>query len=213
MINILCYGDSNTYGYNPTNGLRFSNKERWTCLLQDILGDNYNVIEEGLNGRTINYSDPLEPYKNGMTYLKPCLLSHRPLDIIFVMLGTNDCNTDYNLSSEDIADEMELMIKTIDSFLKEKQENPFKIILACPVAINDNIENSVFSYQVGLDGVKKSKELASLYKDLANKYNCSFFDACNMFEASPIDSEHMDKNTHKIFAEELAKIIKDLTNC
>ena len=79
MKTVLCYGDSNTYGYNPENGLRYSEDERWTGVLKSLLGPAYNVIEEGCNGRTTIYDDPLEGWKNGKDYLKPCLNSHKPL--------------------------------------------------------------------------------------------------------------------------------------
>src|SRR5215510_7647193 len=90
MKRILCYGDSNTWGYNPVTQDRFDTHERWTGSLQQALGSNCVVIEEGLNGRTTVWDDPIEGYKNGAAYLIPCLTTHRPLDLVIIMLGTND---------------------------------------------------------------------------------------------------------------------------
>ena len=90
MKNVLCYGDSNTYGYIPETGLRYPKNVRWTGVLQNLLGKNFNVIEEGCNGRTTIFDDPIEGWKNGRDYLKPCLNSHKPIDIIIMMLGSND---------------------------------------------------------------------------------------------------------------------------
>ena len=103
MKTVLCYGDSNTYGYNPENGLRYNEDERWTGILKSLLGPGYNIIEEGCNGRTTIYDDPLEGWKNGKDYLKPCLNSHKPIDIIILMLGSNDLKNYFGASSRDIA--------------------------------------------------------------------------------------------------------------
>ena len=87
---VLCFGDSNTYGANPS-GPRFDETERWPMLLQAYLGDGFRVLEEGFGGRTIAFDDPVEGgYKSGMVYLPPCLMSHNPLDLVAIMLGTND---------------------------------------------------------------------------------------------------------------------------
>jgi len=104
MKTILCYGDSNTWGYNPATGGRFSRDKRWTRVLVQELVDGYYVIEEGLNGRTTALSDPIEgPHKNGKEYLVPCLESHQPLDLVTIMLGTNDLKKRFSLSAFDIA--------------------------------------------------------------------------------------------------------------
>ena len=78
MKTILCYGDSNTYGYDPSTGFRYPADVRWTGVLKRLLGPDYTLIEEGCNGRTTVFDDPLEGWKNGLDYLKPCLNSHHP---------------------------------------------------------------------------------------------------------------------------------------
>ena len=90
MKRILCYGDSNTWGYDPATQERFDRATRWTGVLRTTLGDGYEILEEGLNGRTTVWDDPIEGYKNGHTYLVPCLETHRPVDLVVLMLGTND---------------------------------------------------------------------------------------------------------------------------
>ena len=90
MKTVLCYGDSNTYGYDPRSGLRYPASVRWTCRLATLLGPDYHVIEEGCNGRTTVFDDPIEGWKNGLGYLKPCLNSHKPVDIVILMLGPED---------------------------------------------------------------------------------------------------------------------------
>jgi lysophospholipase L1-like esterase len=101
---ILCYGDSNTWGFVPgSEGERFAWEVRWPGVLQSELGFEYRVIEEGLSGRTTVLDNPLEPYKNGREYLAPCLQSHQPLDLVAIFLGTNDLGDRYPLPPLDIA--------------------------------------------------------------------------------------------------------------
>ncbi len=101
---ILCYGDSNTWGFIPgSEGERFPWEVRWPGALQAELGSDFRVIEEGLNGRTTVLDNPLEPYRNGREYLLPCLQSHQPLDLVVIFLGTNDLGDRYPLPPLDIA--------------------------------------------------------------------------------------------------------------
>ncbi len=94
---IVCFGDSNTHGYcadpkdTETHADRFSENERWTCLLQKALGDEYYVIEEGLSGRTTVFDDALHEKMSGLDSIYSCLMSHEPVDLLIIMLGTNDC--------------------------------------------------------------------------------------------------------------------------
>ena len=90
-IKVLCYGDSNTWGRDPHGkGIRYPVNVRWTGLLQSKLGHDYDIIEEGLGGRTTVIDDPKREGRNGKTYLRPCLETHSPIDVITLMLGTND---------------------------------------------------------------------------------------------------------------------------
>jgi len=103
MKSVLCYGDSNTWGADASTGGRFPRDVRWTGVLQRELGAEYAVIEEGLGGRTTVWDDPIEGHKNGKTYLIPCLPSHRPRDLVVLMLGTNDLKHRFSLTAFDIA--------------------------------------------------------------------------------------------------------------
>ena len=107
MKTILCYGDSNTWGYDPSSQQRFGPEERWTGVLQKELGMEYRIIEEGLNGRTTVWDDPIEGFKNGMSYLIPCIESHKPFDLITIMLGTNDLKIRFSVSAYDIAESVD----------------------------------------------------------------------------------------------------------
>ena len=100
---ILCYGDSNTWGWNPATQSRYVRDERWPGVLRQELGEGYLVIEEGLNGRTTVWDDPIEGYKNGKEYLIPCLETHKPIDLVIIMLGTNDLKARFSVPACDVA--------------------------------------------------------------------------------------------------------------
>ena len=135
LTTVLCYGDSNTFGYDPMTGMRYPKEIRWTGILASLLGEDFNVIEEGCNGRTTVTDDPIEGWKNGLDYLKPCLNSHRPVDIVILMLGTNDLKEVFHLTAAEIADNAGILVDVIQSFTKEKQGFMPKIILVSPPEI------------------------------------------------------------------------------
>lgn len=104
MKTILCYGDSNTWGYSPATQDRYGRDERWTGVLRNEIGEGYLVIEKGLGGRTTVWDDPVEGrHKNGETYLLPCLESHQPIDLVIILLGTNDLKRRFCVGAFDIA--------------------------------------------------------------------------------------------------------------
>ncbi len=104
MKTVLCYGDSNTWGSDPETGERFAPDVRWPGVLRRSLGEGYWVIEEGLGGRTTVRDDPIEgAHKNGRAYLRACLESHKPIDLMTIMLGTNDLKARFAASASDIA--------------------------------------------------------------------------------------------------------------
>jgi len=132
MKTILCYGDSNTWGYNPLTKERYSREERWTGILQKELGEDYEVIEEGLNGRTTVWDDPIEGYKNGKEYLIPCLESHRPVDLVIIMLGTNDLKKRFSLSTFEIANGAKVLVNIVQKSKAGPGEIAPKVLLMAP---------------------------------------------------------------------------------
>ena len=129
---VLCFGDSLTWGYDPDKRVRFQEDSRWPMVMQSVLGDEYTVIEEGQNGRTIATDDPAEGEKNGLKYIGPCLESQSPLDVVIIMLGSNDCKRKFAYSSMDIAGEMQIMLEKILSYNHFRCGDGFKVILVSP---------------------------------------------------------------------------------
>lgn len=207
MKTVLCYGDSNTYGYNPENGERYPKSIRWTTILQELLGNEYEVVSEGLNGRTTAYDRPDNgEYKNGFTPFKAIFGSNKPIDYLIIMLGTNDCNKELNLSVFDIAKGLEKLVTSAIDYSFHFQEYVPKIVVVAPASIADTYKTSPFSDQLDEEAMLKSIQIVPLYKELATKYNCLFLDN-SKGEVSPIDSEHLTINGHKELAQRLAELI------
>ena len=208
MKRILCYGDSNTFGYAPVTGDRYEPSIRWTGQLQALLGSDYCVIEEGCNGRTTVFTDPREPWKNGRNYLEACLNSHKPLDLIILMLGTNDLKTMYGASPEDVAAGAETLVRLIQSFTKNKQGFAPKILLVSPVFIGENIVNTHFRTSFDSSAPGRSKLLAPLYKKIAAQYGCLSLNAAEIAKPSAADSLHLMPEDHTALAESFSAVVK-----
>src|SRR3989344_6232248 len=137
---ILCYGDSNTWGYMPAKATRYSIDQRWTGILQKSLGEEFEVIEEGTNSRTTDLDDPKHFGKNGAEYLIPCLESHFPLDFVVLMLGTNDLKERFNRNSERVARGIQKLLTIIKKTAEDEEEKLPKIILICPPIIDESVK-------------------------------------------------------------------------
>ncbi len=207
MKTVLCYGDSNTYGYDPETGGRYESAKRWTTVLAEKLGSDYIVVPEGLNGRTTAYDREDVAWKNGLPYLAPCIASHKPVDIISIMLGTNDCNKCLNLSIDDISAGMEKLIKTVIEECPYIQGFIPEIIVVAPAPILEDTASSPFADDLDAYAVKKSQGLGKAYKLLSEKYGCKFIDCSGKVEVSPIDSEHLTEKGHQQIADLLYKTI------
>jgi lysophospholipase L1-like esterase len=129
---VLCYGDSNTWGYNPKTGQRYGRDERWPGVLRKELGQGYLVVEEGLNGRTTVWDDPIEGHKNGKTYLIPCLETHKPIDLVIVMLGTNDLKMRFSVSAFDIANGAGVLVDIVQKSAAGPQDKAPEVLLLAP---------------------------------------------------------------------------------
>lgn len=210
MKTVLCYGDSNTYGFNPLNGLRYPEDVRWTGRLQRLLGEEYRVIEEGCNGRTTVFDDPEEGWKNGVDYLRPCLNSHKPVDIVIMMLGSNDLKEMFHASAEEIAAGAGELVDVIQQFTELKQGFQPEIILISPPKIGKGMAWSPFSRSFKADSITRSEKFSYCYRQVAREKNCIFFDAAEYIESSEADSLHLMPEAHKVLAEKLCECVQNL---
>ena len=145
---ILCFGDSNTHGYNSSNNGRFTEDERWTCLLSKYLGENYSIKEEGLSGRTTVFPDPLFEGLDGLSYISPCLMTHEPVDLLIIMLGTNDTKERFGATASNIAKGLERLTKKAISTTEAWRDKP-NILLIAPLPIEKGYENTFVSDEMG----------------------------------------------------------------
>lgn len=198
-ITVLCYGDSNTYGYDPGTCGRYPYNKRWTTLLGEMLGGRYDVISEGLNGRTTAYDRQGAAWKNGASSMIACLGTHKPVDYVIIMLGTNDCDEELGLSAEDIADGMETLVKMVEDETPALQGYVPEIIVAAPAAIQGDIDKSPFAGKLTQESVRKSVEIGPLYREIAERHDVKFADATSGIEVSP-DCEHLTEEGHRQIA-------------
>ena len=210
MKSVVCFGDSNTYGYNPVNGERFSDSERWTCLLQNLLGDEYKVIEEGLNGRTTVFDDPNDDWKKGLDYIKGILCTHRPVDYLVIMLGSNDMKKTFNASADDIASGLKEIIKRAESVMELKQGYVPKILIVSPPELTEDVLKGPFKVSFDEGSIEKSKRLAYLYKQVADRFGCGFLDAKLHIKPSVEDGLHLDAKGHEGLAKAIFEALKGL---
>ena len=206
---ILCYGDSNTYGHDPARGgARLPREQRWPGALAGLLGEGYEILEEGLCGRTTVLEDPTAPGLNGLSYLGPCLLSHRPLDLIILMLGTNDLQVVHSAIPLTVARGAEALIRCVRDTLRPPEQQP-EILLVSPLLVRNISVDPVFGPLFGYERAQRySAQLAPLYEEAAARWGCRFFDAAQAAEPSPLDGLHMDASGHRRLAGALAEQVR-----
>ncbi len=183
---------------------RFSEDIRFPKLLQKLLGDNYEIIEEGLYARTLIsvYQRPNKEGRNGNTYLIPCLYSHDPLDLVILMLGTTELKEEFHNSPEDIGNMLDEHYAKIILKTKSQDKNTYpKLLIIAPPIIDDQIASPKY-----LNGAEKSRLLNKIYSKIAKTNNCEFVDASQLGVGS--DGVHMTKESHIKLAEILASKIK-----
>ncbi len=216
MKTILCYGDSNLRGFipgsfNEKTGLaaRYTKNKRWTGIMQNKLGENYTVVEEGLNGRTTSLDEiiPGRPYRNGLPYFPVCLESHYPIDLVIFMLGTNDVKIQFNRTAEEITEGMRQLVKVVKSCDKGPALTAPKILVIVPQPIV-KIENLHPQY----DGepIKKSSALSISYKQMAKQEDCEILDTAPIVSSSKLDGIHLDEHEHKILGYAVAEKVMHL---
>jgi lysophospholipase L1-like esterase len=208
MKTIVCFGDSNTWGYDPETQDRFDRDTRWTGVLRQSLGADYSIVEEGLNGRTTVWDDPIEGYKNGQKYLIPCIETHRPFDLITIMLGNNDLKKRFSLSAFDIAAGAGVLVDIAMKSAAGPARSAPKVLLICapPVA-----PVAVTRFAEMFEGAEeKSKRLAGHYQRVAEEKGCYYLDAGQHIVSSPIDAIHFERSEHQKLGRAVAVMVKQI---
>jgi lysophospholipase L1-like esterase len=206
MAVILCYGDSNTHGASPLErlglqGRRHALDERWPNVMAGMLGPGHRVIDEGLGGRTTVHDDPVEGgMRNGMTVLPAVLHSHKPIDLVVLMLGTNDLKQRFSVSAFEIARSVERLVLTTRAEAVAKD-----ILIVAPVPVREC--GSLAGVYAGAEA--RQAGLTSYLAEMAERQGCGFFDAGSVIEVSPLDGVHFGVDAHATLGQALAQAVLD----
>lgn len=202
---IVCFGDSNTYGFRADLSRgeqlwRYPRDRRWTGVLQNALGGDYRVQEEGVVGRTTAFSDPIKAGMSGLADIGPCLLRHRPVDLLVVMLGTNEVKARFGLEPGEIAGGMERLVQRAGALPVWAEAGP-RILIMAPPHISPARDPEFH---------RKSAQLASHYRALAQRQGCLFLDTQGIGEFHPEDTMHLTEKGHLAIGKYLAELIPEL---
>jgi lysophospholipase L1-like esterase len=211
MPTLLTFGDSNTHGTRPILAEgdygRFDAKARWPCVAKETLGDKWILIEEGLPGRTTCFEDPIMgSFMNGWTGLKIALSTHGPIDLLTIMLGTNDCKALFGNSARDILGGISGLLAIAQNAELQSRHGGYKTVLIAPPPI---VVTGIFSTSFyGAD--RLSEQLSDLYSEIATLWGIEFFDAGDVIATSPVDGVHFEKEAHQTLGTALAKKIRTI---
>ncbi len=210
-INILCYGDSNTWGCKPIATLdqmfRYNYDQRWTGVLRQELGAGYTIIEEGLNGRTTVFDDPvIGADRNGKTYLEPCLQSHMPLDLVIIMLGTNDLKPRFSSTVFDIAGGTSALLSVIARRPTEWiGKIPETLLIAPPPLGKLSALADMFEGSAAL-----SEKLGAALRTVALRCGSHFLNAGDHIKSSPVDGVHLELEDHRLLGHAVAQQVRKI---
>lgn len=213
MRSILCFGDSNTFGFDGDNGGdRFPLDVRWPGALQMRLGDDYRIIEEGQPGRTIVCDDVVTGRSAGIRYLEPCLESHRPLDLVIVMLGTNDLKDRFALVPGEIGRAMQRAIGVIRNCAAGPDRAAPRVLLVAPVEVRHVPESSDWPSSVWTNPSQRSRDLADALRQVAVEISTEFTSICDAraFPVCDNDGVHLTAEGHRNVAKHLEPIVRNI---
>lgn len=210
---VLCFGDSNTHGTvamkTMTDRRRFAKADRWPSVMAEQLGADWEVIAEGHPGRTSVFDDPIEGlHKNGLRVLQALLESHRPVDLVIIMLGTNDLKARFNLTANDIALGIQRLAVEVARSDAGSDGTAPRVLLAAPVSV---IETGVLA-DIFAGATQKSQALPETLAQVAKAQNAGFVDLNSIARVDPVDGIHLDAVAQRAIGKEMARAVTDLMN-
>ncbi len=198
---IIAFGDSNTWGSDPATGGRFPREQRWPTVMQRELGSEYEVIAEGLRGRTTVHDDPIEPYRSGADALPPCLMSHAPVDLVILALGCNDLKKRFSVSAFDIAEGAARLIFLARAYGEGPDGRAPGILLVAPPPIA-----RLTGYAEKFEGgAEKSRLLGERFREIARQEGIAFLDAGAVIRCSDLDGIHYEADQHALLGRAAAE--------
>lgn len=215
MKTVLCFGDSNTWGYDPDASFgqsfprRFRREVRWTGVLAAELGDEWQVIEEGQCGRTTVHEDPFNVARNGLAYLPACLESHQPLDVVVLMLGTNDLKAVHNAPAGEIATGAGVLARLILQSTAGPHNVPPKLLVVTPPAVASMAHLPDLAEKFA-GAEAKARRFPVLYRTMAAQLGAAFLDSQEHTTPSPLDALHLDAVSHASLGKAIANTVRKL---
>ena len=210
MERIIAFGDSNTWGNNPEDSLRYPKNVRWPAVLDKMLGDQYDVISEGLNGRQTGvWFDDIYP-EDGLVSLPITLATDYPIDVLIFMIGTNDCKTRTDIPINDIGTGIEELIHCAREKLLDIQGYEPKIIVVSPPSILECVSDSWLANQFDENSIQKCQGLKDVYQEVCEKEGCVFVNGTDTIDVSEIDGVHLSPKGHQQLAELMYETIQSL---
>lgn len=202
---ILCFGDSNTWGYTPGTGRRLPEKKRWTSVMQEILGGEYEVIPEGLSGRTVDVDDQFWRGRNASKQLPRILQKHAPLSLVILMLGTNDLKERFDREVEEIARGAGKLVDLIRASRAGPSGIPPRVLLVAPPELTEATEERSPEF---FGAALKSSRLAAAYRTVAEEHECLFLNAALLAAVSTVDGVHLESSEHARLGGAIARLVR-----
>jgi lysophospholipase L1-like esterase len=205
MRTVLCFGDSNTWGADPAGPDRFPRDIRWPGRLARALGEEWEVISEGLNGRTATLDSPVAEGRNGLTYLLPCLHSHAPLDLVVIYLGTNDAGDRYSLPAEDVASAVGRLVRVVRTSEAGPGGSAPAVLVVCPPPFGRLDPEGSFAH-----AGEKSRRLGRRFTEMCALLDCELLDLDGIAAYSDLDGIHLDAEGHAAVARGVEERVRRL---
>ena len=207
MKTVLAYGDSLTWGYDPINLGRHAHEDRWTSVLQKALGQGTRVLAEGLNGRTTAYDDHLgDCDRNGVKLLPSLLATHKPIDLVIIMLGTNDLKRGIQGTAIGATSGIKRLVKLVQHHDWGFDFETPEVLIVSPPPIQETADvmfGAMFNHSI-----EEGAMLASMYRDAADELGCGFFDAASVAVTTPVDGVHLDAENTRAIGRGLEPVVR-----
>ncbi len=218
MKKIMIFGDSNTWGYNPNEvhpvsgaNLRYPKDVRWTWILKSELGDDYEIISMGYCGRTMVFEDPVAAGRSGLAGLEISFRSVEPVDMVIIMLGTNDLKDVFAANGIILGSAMNRLVRELKNIMAYSTCPDAKIMIVNPANVRPCADGS-FVYGFSDASVEHGRELREQYASVAEQYGCEFFDgdAVEGITLDPADGVHLTPADHRLFGMAIAEKIREI---
>ena len=203
---VLIYGDSNSFGTAPMQQLSddgvIPKGARWGDVLANGLGQGWDVLIEGLPGRTSVFDDPIEgAYRNGLTVLPAILHSHKPIDHLLICLGTNDQKHRFGLGAQDVALGVARLVRAAFG-----TGTVASVLVICPPPLK--LRGDLGAMFAGIE--MRSVGLADMIERFSKEEGAGFFDAGEVIEVDEADGIHWNAEAHGKLGEALVDVVKSL---